>query len=197
MGKFILGILAIILLQVIFFGYTSRYWSIPSEPGLVKSRPTIPEVRQPLEITKADQAPERLDETPPPAPPTKKRIDGPTVASDSKVRVGSQPESVRRPVVLPSREPSDRNVASKQTRSYETRFSRVIPKGHTMMLVDNLAPTAGSSRSVIASAPKSIRSTTATVEDSEPRRRSLLAKSFSVAVKKPWGWMKSLASKLD
>jgi hypothetical protein len=54
-----------------------------------------------------------------------------------------------------------------------------------MVLVYKLPPARNSS------------STTAAVDVAKPRKRSLLAKSFSVVVKKPWGWMKSLASKLD
>ena len=181
MGKFILGILAIILLQVIFFGYTSRYWSIPSEPRLVKSRPAAPDMRRPNDIARVETPTAPVSEPPSSAPQTQKRSGAPATATAAAATSRYKSFSAQ---PIRKRAVTDRAPSNTYTARTETRFSSVIPKGHTMVLVDNLAPS-----------PRA--GTVATVDVDKPRKRSLLAKSFSVVVKKPWGWMKSLASKLD
>ena len=186
MGKFILGILAIILLQVIFFGYTSRYWSIPSEPGLVKSRPSVPDARQPNQNPKVETPSAPVAESASPAPQTQKRseVREVAVAPASPAKTSAHP--IRKRVVM-NRDTSRTYTAKTEPRPFDTRLTTVIPKGHTMVLVDNLPPAARSAGP----------GATASADVVKPRKRSLLAKSFSVVVKKPWGWMKSLASKLD
>lgn len=185
MGKFILGILAIILLQVIFFGYTSRYWSIPKEPGMVKSRPNLPTVRRPTELAQAEPPAASVAEVPSPARETQNRPDERRVSTSAIARPKTGSNVAMRKRVMANRVPSRTYTVKAESRPYDNRLGTVIPRGHTMVLVDKFPPARNTS------------GTSASVHVVKPRNRSFLAKSFSVVVKKPWGWMKSLASKLD
>jgi hypothetical protein len=177
MGKLVLGILFVILLQVVFFGFTSRYWSTSNESGLAKSRPNVPQIVRPAEPVQS--SPSAASETETPAASQPDEVENrPLVA---RVRPHVKTESRDR-----ARQSRPRHLTTRTTlvvparpRQEEEQLSAVAPRRYAVIVTDELA-----------------RTRTSKSESSEPKKRSFLSKSYSVVVKKPWGWMKSVASKL-
>lgn len=179
MGKLVLGILFVILLQIAFFGFTSTYWSAPNESILAgKSRPAIREIHPSVQSQQIPPVASVTESTP--SPPVKIPDARPAIErarvrtrSDSSDRVGKprplyQDRVINRPVPL-------------QVRPENPQLSAVAPRRHTVVITDELAKMSSEK------AP----------DVSKPKKRSFLSKSYSVVVKKPWSWMKSLASKLN
>jgi hypothetical protein len=66
-----------------------------------------------------------------------------------------------------------------------------------MALVDYPPAPARIKTPVVASSKMSASASLKTKDVSEPKKRSFIAKAMPALVKKPWNWIKSLASKLD
>lgn len=175
MGKLVLGILFVILLQIAFFGFTSTYWSAPNEsivagkplPGVSSARPSVDSTSVPptTEVT------EKVPSSVPKVIENRRAAMRPRAESVHRVRK-ARPRDEVRVVTYP---------APARIRTENTELSAVAPRRHYVVVNDELAK-------VSSEKPANA---------SKPRKRSFLAKSYSVVVKKPWNWMKSIVSKLN
>lgn len=173
MGKLVVGILAVVLVQIAFFGYTSIYWSTQSGVELAASTSTGTRkiITSPL-------------------PPTKDLVK-PAEAEAEPAEDVSLPSAVKKDRLRKSRATDDRSRALRspvrkvatyrRPREVEVAQSRLEhPRRYSVVLEDRITLSLPSPH---ADPPKQ-------------KKRSLFAKSFNVVIKKPWGWMRSLASKL-
>jgi hypothetical protein len=212
MGKLVLGIIGIVLLQVAFLVYSAVNKPASTDGVIAKKESPAPDAR-------ANRIPDiSIPEVPP--PPT-----APAIAGSQRVDPRSSPPAARTSVNLKQRkdfnrkadhspiELASRTAASvrpvrptESSRIIRTSTGGLIPRGHTMVLVDYLpgaAPrktaTAKYDRKPAVVTDKTVASAGSRPEIAEApkKKRSFLAKTLPAVVKKPWGWMKSLASKLN
>ena len=187
MGKLILGILFVILLQVVFFGYTSRYWSTSTEVAVA-----------PL-VTKPVPQPLPLQPSSPLPPPTEQT--GELVSPDAPIEDTVVRKSVRPPVTSARVElPPAKRATPKYSglrRIHTTPWKTTVITIKNEPASDTIA--AAAPRNFVTAPEESFVAKTRRLADAAPRRkkRTILGKTYSIVVKKPWGWMKSVASKLD
>lgn len=196
MRKLVLGIIAVTLLQIGFALYTSTYEPagtallavktnrVNTGPRLDRAR-DLPKVKTPLIPTTADESSQKTTAA---KKAVKADLSRGTVKRQMSVGSASLPEQYRR-----ARTPDTAQVSpSKPAKDWTAQPAparTVIPKGYTMALVDYLPAT--------ASDRTHLTSNSGTPDISEPRKRSYLARALPALVKKPWSWVKSIASKLD
>jgi hypothetical protein len=203
MGKLVLGIIAVTLLQIAFFVYMATDPPAYTDAGPVRSGP----VEKRLQLSRAAEPPEVAAPSSP-APPEV------AVAEQAKVKTSALKNrslaSVRtRPTVRDrdrAHRPPARVLASapatpaRSSRDWDAaprRQGRLIPSGYTMALVDYPPAAARMRTPVVTSSQMSTVASIKTKEISQPRKRSFIARAAPALVKKPWNWIKSLASKLD
>jgi hypothetical protein len=189
MGKLVLAIAAVLLLQVAFFAYLAvsdqRYASGP----VVRSR-NFPKIQEPPLLAQQPQASQPETDTQSstqssaerPEAVNRKRASSPLLARRTRRSSMEQPPSglqvraeMPKPIVIyvKSSPPyEERNVA-------RVRGERVTPRDFKMSLPE-------SSSAVASTQAKAVN----------PRKRSFLARTFMPLVTKPWRFMKSVASKL-
>lgn len=189
MGRLILGILFVILLQVVFFGYTSRYWSNSDEVAVA------PPVAAPILPAETPELPSlQTQSIPPTQAESIRRSEG--HAEDLAVRKSPRP-IVTRPRVTPT-------VAKRATPRYSSlRRIHTTPWKTTVIKVRNESESeriaAVAPRNPVTSAEYAFVAQDRKQAQEGPRRkkRSIIGKTYSLVVKKPWGWMKAIAAKLD
>ena len=194
MGKFVLGIIAVTLLQIAFLVYLAKDSPAGQSVATIgnSSAPLIrPSDNSDQEVTRSASV---AVDIPTPAEGESKRTTLPRerrskTSAESSTRVSQRHRAkmqVDTAARVRSHYPSDQIISS-------GRHSPAVPRGHTMVLVDNLPLAKSYSRS---QTPSVVRRDVESFEIEKPRKRSYLAKAFRV-VKKPWDWAKSLGSKLD
>lgn len=203
MGKLVLGIIAVTLLQIAFFVYMATDRPSYTKAGSVRTGP----VAKNPELSRAS-APAEVVAPSSPANPAVATPDSPKVKT-SAVTERSLASARTRPIVRdrdraarpPARVvPMAPATSARPSREWDApprRSGRLIPSGYTMALVDYPPAPARIKTPVVTSSKMSASASIKTKEISEPKKRSFIAKAVPALVKKPWNWIKSLASKLD
>lgn len=194
MGKLVLGIFAVSLLQIAFFMYTATSEPSFSDVSVVRNaREKDPQLRAANDLPEVvvppppvDVPATRLSERKPSASLRESRetlrsssTQRAAVRTVSSLRV--QHRSVRPKTIKPSVVYLGSRKSSAEASVRPMRAAPTIPKGYSMVLVDYVPPA----------------SKNRTKDISEPKKRSYLARTVPALVKKPWKWMKALASKLN
>ena len=187
MRKLILGIIAVVFLQIAFFAYLAYKGPVDQEASIARniSREVAPPVNHSPITTP-------LPASPQPASPQRAGTE------EVQTRPRTTPKiTTRREVRASDERTVNQQISSvgrsRVTRDYVSvpvRDTRSVPAGHTMVLVDYLP--AKFEKKPRAFVPKCGTTEYASVH----RKRSFLNRTASV-VKKPWKWMKSIASKLN
>jgi hypothetical protein len=181
MGKLVLAILAIAVLQGAFLVYTMMDETaqlvadtgnrVPrANPGPV-SVPMLPRTAATEDVSGKASVGSKDNETGAPSFDRQSR----------KPRSRSIPESPRRPATVTAVRPADR---FRQTDIQLVQANSDVPRRYEVIVVDY--PTY--SREKVDPKMNSVK---------RKKKRPFIAKALNVVVKKPWNWMKSMASKLD
>ena len=195
MGKLILGIIAVVALQIAFFSYM-----ITRPSDITHSVSDGDPIRKMPELSRSNDRPEVV------VPPLTAAVDLDESASPKSkvsVTVRRQSRDAKSHSFTPNpkrKERPDRKPIATRSNLVATRAAlvrhpsdsslprpvrqphRMVPKGYTMVLVDYPTST-------------SYTRTEGTVL--KDKKRSYLARALPALVKKPWRWMKSLASKIN
>lgn len=203
MGKLVLGIIAVTLLQIAFFVYMAT-----DRPSYSKAGParTGPLAKTP-ELSRAPAPPGVIAPSSPTTPadanpePPKVKTSVVTERSLAAVRartiVRDRDRAARPPTRVIAMAPAASARSSREWDAPPRRSGRLIPSGYTMALVDYPPAPARIKTPVVTSSNMSASASIKTKEISEPKKRSFIARAVPALVKKPWNWIKSLASKLD
>ena len=206
MRKLVFGIIAVVLLQVAFYSYVAVITPTEDAADLRRSitvakapesgrvpLPRAAEPAEPKEESQVDSKVSRLKASEKPA------LHSRQTKLPTEARYIARPNPIRGDYVSsPEQFPERRIVRAKS--------SPAIPSGYTMVLVDYTkggVPVAYSKprarplnrRTPIVSASLASERQVSEVAKTD-RKRPYLARALPALVKKPWGWMKTLASKL-
>lgn len=204
MGKLVLGIIAVTLLQIAFFVYMATERSAYIKAGPVKTAP----VGKSPELSRADDLTKVVAPSSPPPPavadPEPERLKTSAVVGRSLANVRTRPNvrdrdrAARPPVRVPlASAPATSTRSSREWDGAPRRPGRLIPSGYTMALVDYPPAAARIKTATVISTQTPAVASMKTKDISRPRKRSFIARAAPALVKKPWNWIKSLASKLD
>lgn len=185
MRRLVLAIIAVVFLQIAFYTYTAMHRPAGMNGTVVSTASS----RSGREVARESM----LRAIVPSAPTTLAKE-----APRARVRAATVSDR-KRPAVIAHRKTS-RDIAQKlptrnakpypvQVRSRKPvgegyavhKVGAAIPRGYTMVLLDY----------------EPANATIRTADIKKTRKRSFLARTLPALVKKPWSWMKSLASKLD
>ena len=189
MGKMVLGIVAVVLLQIAFFIYTAFYGSEDPRATMARTEP-LPSTSR---TYRATAIPDTVVSSPPHvaaplAGAQRARIKRPGVSAkpfnEIKRRLSLRDVEKRerhpdfKPVVVHTRKTPLTNEDRVEIRKPDA--SRLLPRGHAMVFTDY---------------PLTM-SANRTPEMAKPKKGSYFARTLPALIKKPWNWMKSIASKL-
>ena len=203
MGKLVLGIIAVTLLQIAFFVYMATDRPAYTKAGAVKTAP----VEKSPQLTRADDLAKVIVPSSPTTSavarpqPEKLKTSAVTGRSLAKVRtrlyVRGRDRAARPPARVVAMASATSARSSREWDAAPRRSGRLIPSGYTMALVD-YPPASARIRTPSTTTIRTPAAAGMKIKDiSEPRKRSFIARAAPALVKKPWNWIKSLASKLD
>ncbi len=203
MGKLVLGIIAIGLLQIAFLTYSTIDQPARVDADVAR---TVPLPKRP-DLSRATDTPE-ITAAPSPSVPD---IKDPSTSTVGATASTERPAGTRRRanvadwgdrIVRDDTRIASASYASSISPATSVRLSSrkspAIPSGYTMVLVDYL-PTTSNTKTP----PVTARNKMAVTRDSRTndvpkgRKRPFLARAGSALVRKPWNWIKSVASKMD
>lgn len=203
MGKLVLGILAVTLLQIAFFVYMATDRPAYTKAGAVKTAP----IEKSPQLTREDDLAEVVVPSSPATPavtrpqPEKLKTSAMTGRSVASVRtrpnLRERDRAARTPDRVLASAPATSTSSSRERDAAPRRSGRLIPSGYTMALVDYPPATARIKTPTITRINTPAVASIKTKDISKPGKRSFIARAAPALVKKPWNWIKSLASKLD
>ena len=186
MGKLVLAIAAVLLLQIAFFSYLAVSDPEYASGPVVRSRKFAPV-----------QAPPLLAQQPQPAEPETVDVPQASERPESLNRKRASSPLLARRTVKTS---SDQRSTGLQTRGEILKPTIIYVKSSPPYVEQKVARVRGervTSRDFKMSLPENSPAVaSAQTKAVTPRKRSFLARTFMPLVKKPWKFMKSVASKL-